>query len=224
MCREFSSLYFKAMKRRNWRYPFHKASADKDVAKSHCRTASDLTDVNQQPSQPAGTSRAHETSNQPSEHRIGPKPNKAASKCEEHHDRAHVDATTATAASNLAKKDYWQLALDELKTDKDFPEKVLAAVQQVATQGGSNLSEQLLIATERSRKALLERQWKIEIGNKEIVIREQLEKILKAVQLFKDLGSAAARIDPVHAGLPWAGLCLLMEVCSLQLCIPMQYN
>lgn len=216
------------MKRRNWRHLFHKASADRDVAKSHCRTAPDLTDVNQQPSQPAGTSRAHETSNQPSEHRIGPKPDEAASKCEEHHDRAQVDAvtgpTTGTTASNLAKKDYWQLALDELKTDKDFPERVLAAVQQAATQGGSNLSEQLLIATERSRKALLERQWKIAMGNKEIVIREQLEKILKAVQVFKDLGSTAAIIDPVHAGLPWAGLCLLMEVCSLQLYIPMQHN
>jgi hypothetical protein len=217
------------MKRRNWRHPFHKASADKDVAKkSHHRTASDLTDVNQQPSQPAGNLRAYETSDQPCEHRMGPKPDEAASRCEEHHDRAHVDpatgTTTATAASDLMKKDYWQLALNELKTDKDFPENALAAVQQAAAQGGSNISEQLLIATERSRTALLKRQWKIEIGNKEIVIREQLEKILKAVQVFKDLGSAATSIDPVHAGLPWAGLCLLMQVCSPQLYIPMQHN
>jgi hypothetical protein len=211
------------MNRRNWRHLFHKASAD-----NHHRTAPDLADVNQQPSQPAGNLGAYAASDQPCERRMSPKPDEVASRCEEHHDRAHVDSatgtTTVTAASELMKKDYWQLALNELKTDKDFPEKALAAVQQAARQGGSNISEQLLIATERSLTALLKRQWKIEIGNKEIVIREQLEKILKAVQVFKDLGSAATSIDPVHAGLPWAGLCLLMQVCSPQLCIHMQHD
>jgi len=42
--------------------------------------------------------------------------------------------------------------------------------------------------TKKSRSILVEKQWKICINNKEIVLREQLDKIMNAIQLVKDLG------------------------------------
>ena len=49
-------------------------------------------------------------------------------------------------------------------------------------------------------------------AGKEVIIREQLNNIIKAVQVFKDLGGAIAGLDPLHAGLPWAGICFIMQV------------
>lgn len=36
--------------------------------------------------------------------------------------------------------------------------------------------------------------------------------ICKSIQAFKDVGSQIAGLDPLHAGLPWAGFCLLMQI------------
>ena len=39
-----------------------------------------------------------------------------------------------------------------------------------------------------------------------------MESIVKIINNFKDAGTSAANADPVHAGLPWAGICLLLSV------------
>jgi len=49
-------------------------------------------------------------------------------------------------------------------------------------------STELMSNTKKSRSILVEKQWKICINNKEIVLREQLDKIMNAIQLVKDLG------------------------------------
>lgn len=41
-------------------------------------------------------------------------------------------------------------------------------------------------------------------------MREILDGVVKALEKFKDVGSAAARLDPVHAGLPMAAVCVLL--------------
>ena len=52
----------------------------------------------------------------------------------------------------------------------------------------------------------------MKFAGKEVIIRKQLNKIAKAVQISKDLGSAMASLDPLHAGLPWAGVCFIMQI------------
>jgi hypothetical protein len=46
----------------------------------------------------------------------------------------------------------------------------------------------------------------------EVKIREQLNSILKAVQIFKDFGTSFAALDPVHAGIQWAAVNLILQV------------
>ena len=43
-------------------------------------------------------------------------------------------------------------------------------------------------------------------------VREQVDRIVKLVLVAKDFASAAASLDPIHAGLPWAGVCMLLPV------------
>ena len=110
------------------------------------------------------------------------------------------------------KKDYWLLAVEKLRAEEPALRSAITAVQEAAATTGDNVVSQLILATERSRDTLLAKQWKFGLGGKEIVVRDQLDKLVKAVQIFRDLGSAAAGIDPLHAGLPWAGICLIMQV------------
>jgi len=53
-------------------------------------------------------------------------------------------------------------------------------------------------------------QWKLEVGGKEYKIREQIGRIVKMIQIVKDFGSQVAGLDPIHAGLLWAGVCVLL--------------
>jgi hypothetical protein len=56
------------------------------------------------------------------------------------------------------------------------------------------------------------------------VLHDQFDRLVKAVTLFKDVGNAAAIIDPLHAGLPLAGFCVLMQVGLVDaVCVPRQY-
>ena len=59
-------------------------------------------------------------------------------------------------------------------------------------------------------------QWRINLGDKSIKIREQADRIIKVVLVVKDLISSAASLDPIHAGLPLAGVCMLLPVSELR--------
>ncbi len=45
-----------------------------------------------------------------------------------------------------------------------------------------------------------------------IPMRGLLENVVKTLEKFKDIGSAAASLDPIHAGLPWASICVLLPL------------
>ena len=55
------------------------------------------------------------------------------------------------------------------------------------------------------------REWKIKLGIKSIRIRSQVERILKILSFAQELSSQAAELDPVNAGLPVAGLYLILS-------------
>ncbi|KAJ5711409.1 hypothetical protein N7488_005565 [Penicillium malachiteum] len=55
-----------------------------------------------------------------------------------------------------------------------------------------------------------DRKWRLSIGKADIEVREKVDQIVKIIMVAKDFISSAASIDPVHAGLPWAGICVLL--------------
>jgi len=110
------------------------------------------------------------------------------------------------------KKDYWQLAIEKLKDEDPSLSDAVTALQEAASQAGDDFTDQLLLATQQSHEEVIAKRWKFNVGERTVVLRDQLDKIVKAVTLFKDVGAAAGSIDPLHAGLPWAGFCVLMQV------------
>jgi hypothetical protein len=70
----------------------------------------------------------------------------------------------------------------------------------------------VLTAVDNKKQLCTEKCWKYRHGGKEIIIRDQLEKVAVWVKKFVEVGDAAAQYDPGHASLPWAGVRFLLQV------------
>jgi len=120
------------------------------------------------------------------------------------------------SGANTSKKDYWQLAVDQLQEEDSAVADQIAGVQQAATAAGDvDFAAQLLYTTKQGQQELESKRWKIGTGSRRVVLRDQFDQLVKAVTLFKDVSNAAGSIDPLHAGLPLAGFCVLMQVRSV---------
>lgn len=118
-----------------------------------------------------------------------------------------------------AKKDYWRLAIEKLQDEDSSVADQIAGVQRAAADAGdADFAVQLLHTTEQSQQVLEAKRWKITTGSREFVLRDQFGRLMKAVTWLKDVGTAAGSIDPLHAGLPLAGFCVLMQVCPVTCC------
>ena len=113
-----------------------------------------------------------------------------------------------------SRRDFWALAAEELVKDDDSTVDCLENVRAAAKLNDSSLAEKLIEETERSKSQLCNKQWKLQIAGKEFMIRDQLDKIIKFAKAFKDVATPAAGLDPIHAGLPLAGLFLIMQFVS----------
>jgi hypothetical protein len=60
----------------------------------------------------------------------------------------------------------------------------------------------VLRAVDEKKRTCLENRLKYTKGNKEIIIRDQLEKVVEWVNKFKEVGDTAVQYDPGHAALP----------------------
>jgi hypothetical protein len=80
--------------------------------------------------------------------------------------------------------------------------------------------EGVLKAVDEKKQACLKGRWKYKKDNKEIIIRDQLEKMVEWVNKFKEVGDTAIQYDPVHAALPWAGIRFFLQVGCLLFELP----
>ncbi|KAL8784774.1 MAG: hypothetical protein Q9195_008910, partial [Heterodermia aff. obscurata] len=106
------------------------------------------------------------------------------------------------------------MAALELRKEEPALADTLHEIQKKASRKDESLVETLLTETGKRKHQLEEKRLKLTLGNKEIILHKQLSKIYKAVQGFKDLGGQIAGLDPVHAGLPWAGVCFIVQIIS----------
>ena len=125
---------------------------------------------------------------------------------------SNLDVAGHNSGCRSPSFNYWRDAARQVEQDDPALMKTLYRIQEKASSQGQTLADKLLAETQKSRERLIERRWKVRFAGRELVIREKLESIIKSIQAFKDLGSSAAAIDPILAGLPWAGACLVMQI------------
>ena len=112
--------------------------------------------------------------------------------------------------------DLWGLAYKQLLAENEplikGYEKALKTAGNVSDDSAADIQEQFQAALVLKRKQVLQKQWRLQWGNKSIKVRTQIDRIVKVIGAFKEAGSVASNADPLHAGLPWAGICFLLAV------------
>lgn len=62
------------------------------------------------------------------------------------------------------------------------------------------------------KKVCEDKRWEWQFRGRTVVLRDEVDKVLVWLHRFKSIGDVVANVDPVHAGLPWAGIRVLLEV------------
>ena len=118
-------------------------------------------------------------------------------------------------------KSLWDLAYDDLcQENKELTDtlgKILLSDQQFIASAKldydpDNREAQMSRLIAGKLDAEKKERWRIKIGDHEIEIRQQIDRIVKILLGAKDFVSPIASMDPIHAGLPWAGICVLLPV------------
>lgn len=71
---------------------------------------------------------------------------------------------------------------------------------------------QALDAAKKKQQSYTNTKWTFTFAGKKVTLKEDADKVVYWLNRFKDIGDIAASVDPVHVGLPWAGIRLLLEV------------
>jgi hypothetical protein len=72
--------------------------------------------------------------------------------------------------------------------------------------------EMSLRAAQEKRKFCEAKRWELEFKGHKLSLRKLADAICSSLDKFKQIGDIAVNVDPLHAGLPWAGIRLLLQV------------
>lgn len=78
---------------------------------------------------------------------------------------------------------------------------------------GQAYNPHLIIQYVQDKQKICEdKRWRFQQFGRTIELRETADKVLSWLQKFIAAGDIAVNVDPLHAGLPWAGIRLLAQV------------
>jgi hypothetical protein len=66
-------------------------------------------------------------------------------------------------------------------------------------------------ARELQQRSKIKR-WSWDYNGRQVYLFEQADKFVRLLDRFKAVGDLVANVDPVHVGLPWAGVRAILEV------------
>ncbi|PGH09226.1 hypothetical protein AJ79_05755 [Helicocarpus griseus UAMH5409] len=105
-------------------------------------------------------------------------------------------------------KSHGRQAYDGLRNrDEDLVDRYEQILRtSVNLKEDTDLEKQVSTVIEVKLKQMTSQQWTVKWRDREKKVRNGVDRIVRVFQAFKDLASAAAHTDPIHAGLPFAGL------------------
>jgi hypothetical protein len=69
-----------------------------------------------------------------------------------------------------------------------------------------------LAAAKEKQRHCLEKRWRVTFAGREFILKEEADRVIRWLNRVKEVGDVVVNVDPMHAGLPWAGIRLLLEV------------
>jgi hypothetical protein len=120
-------------------------------------------------------------------------------------------AESTYSASSPPSRDLWQEALQRLS------EKDRALVLKHFSPGSTDTTsmvDNLLTTAKDKRKVCEDKRWNFRFKDHTVRLQDTADKVIVWLDKFKEVGDIAANVDPMHAGLPWAGIRFLLQVWS----------
>ena len=72
--------------------------------------------------------------------------------------------------------------------------------------------EQALLAAKEKQRYCIEKRWTFTVKGRTIAVKEKADRVVGWLNRFTAVGNVVANVNPVHVGLPWAGIRLVLEV------------
>jgi len=67
------------------------------------------------------------------------------------------------------------------------------------------------------------KRWSWTYKGHKVYVHDQVDKVVQLLDKFKSVGDVVANVDPIHVGLPWAGIRLILEVSSAEDLCPITF-
>ncbi|EPE33667.1 Ankyrin repeat-containing protein [Glarea lozoyensis ATCC 20868] len=114
-------------------------------------------------------------------------------------EEAYLQLSSNVKHSDLFQKYEPLLADTSSNTSKERAEKV-------------TLQKRMAESVQSRLEVMKSKQWTFQWDRRSVAVWDQAERIVKFVQTFQTLGTGIAQLDPIHAGIPWAGVCALLNL------------
>jgi hypothetical protein len=110
------------------------------------------------------------------------------------------------SATKATQSTLWDIAVAQLDPTTQSLLKI------VNTTKLENL-QTVLQEAEKVKSIAIQKQWKISLKGKDIILRDVVDKIITWVNRFKFVGDVAVQFDTGAASLPWAAVRLILQIC-----------
>lgn len=94
-----------------------------------------------------------------------------------------------------------------------FDSQTLAGRGEILSGGGADREEKLQMLVDQKLRDIQNARLKVSVGKKEVIVNEQVRKVVYAILSVKDFIGSAVSAEP-HAALAWAGVLVILPVSS----------
>lgn len=101
------------------------------------------------------------------------------------------------------------------KTLEKLGERDRATIEEYISPSADDIELALrsaFMAAQEQRRVCETRRCTLRFGKRDISLRDEADKVVRLLDKCKQVGDIAVNVDPMHAGLPWAAIRLLLEV------------
>jgi hypothetical protein len=121
--------------------------------------------------------------------------------------------TRATPDPQTLTDSRWSRALERLRKKPKLYES-FDCLRSELSNDSEKFASGMLDVIEKKRLRLESRRWTLplKIRGQSKSIKSSLDTLFQCIKAVKDVGSAVASLDPIHAGIPWACVSVILDV------------
>ena len=117
--------------------------------------------------------------------------------------------STSLIPADAASRHILNKVLEQLKEED---KRVIGTV--TSSDDISSVLSAVYTACEEKGKLCRKEGWEFRFGESTVRLRDEADKVIFWLDNLKRVGDIAANADPIHVGLPWVAIRVLLEVCK----------